>query len=78
MIKMKVHRYIHNPKELLKQGQEIVKQNSDLKFIHRVTVVNLVLSGMKTKDLSQYCGDSIRTIIANELNIFLIEIPYAT
>ncbi len=62
MIIMKVRQLIHNPQELLKQGQEIVKQNSDLKFIHRVTVVNLALSGMKTKDLSQYCGDSIRTI----------------
>ncbi len=62
MIKVKVRRYIHDPQELLKQGKEIVKQNSDPKFIHRVTTVNLVLSGMRTKDLSQYCGDSIRAI----------------
>ncbi len=62
MIKMKVRRYIHNPKELLKQGEEIVKQNSDPKFVHRVTMVNLVLSGARTKDLSKYCGDSIRAI----------------
>ncbi len=59
---MKVRHLIHNPQELLKQGQEIVKQISDQKFIHRVTVVNLVLSGMRTKELSQYCGDSIRAI----------------
>ncbi len=62
MIKMKVRRYIHNPKELLKQGEEIVKQNSDPKYIHRVTMVNLILSGMRTKDLSKYSGDSIRAI----------------
>ncbi len=59
---MKVRHLIHKPQELLKQGQEIVKQISDQKFIHRVTVVNLVLSGMRTKELSQYCGDSIRAI----------------
>jgi len=59
---MKVRHLIHNPQELLKQGQEMVKQISDPKFIHRVTMVNLVLSGMRTKDLSQYSGDSIRAI----------------
>ncbi len=59
---MTVRRFIHNPEELLKQGQEIAKQPADPKFIHRVTMVNLVLSGMKVKDLSQCCGDSVRTI----------------
>ncbi len=52
---MAVRRFIHNPGELLKQGQEIAKQPVDPKFIHRVIMVNLVLSGMKVKDLSQ-CG----------------------
>ncbi len=59
---MTVRRFIHNPEELLKQGQEIAKQPADPKFIHRVTMVNLVLGGMKVKDLSQCCGDSVRTI----------------
>ncbi len=62
MIKMKVRRYIHNSQYLLKQGEEIVKQNTDPKIIHQVTMVNLVLSEMRTKDLSEYCGDSIRAI----------------
>ncbi len=52
----------HSPEELLKQGQEIVKESADSKFIHRVTVVNLILGGMRVKDLSPYCGDSVRTI----------------
>jgi len=60
--KMKVRHFIHSPEELLKQGQEIVRQSTDPKFIHRVSMVNLKLSGMRTKDLSQYCGDSVRTI----------------
>lgn len=59
---MKVRHFIHNPEELLKQGQEIVKQAADPKFLHHVTVVNLILGGMKPQDLSQYCGDSVRTI----------------
>lgn len=59
---MRVRRYIHNPEELLKQGQEIVKQTAEARFIHRVSMVNLILSGMKAKDLSQSCGDSVRTL----------------
>ncbi len=59
---MNVCRFIHSREELLKQGQEIIKQTADLKFIHRVTIVKLILGGMSTKELSQYCGDSVRTI----------------
>ena len=59
---MRVRRFIHNPDELLKQGQEIVKQNADNKFVHRVSMVNLVLSGMTPGQLAQYCGDGERTI----------------
>ncbi len=59
---MKVRQLIHSPEALLKQGQEIVKQSVDPKFLHRVTMVNLILGGMKTKDVSKYCGDSVRAI----------------
>ncbi len=59
---MKVRHFIHSPEELLKQGQEIVKQTADPKFIHRVSMVNLILGGMRTKDLSKYCGNSERAI----------------
>lgn len=59
---MKIRHFIHSPEELLKQGQEVVKQATEPKFLHRVTMVNLILSGMKPKDLSQHCGDSVRTI----------------
>lgn len=62
VIKMKVHRFINDPKELLEQGQNIVKQNADNKFVHRVSMVNLVLSGMSPGLLAQYCGDGERTI----------------
>ena len=59
---MKVHRFIHAPEELLAQGQDIVKKSADHKFVHRVSMVNLVLSGMSPAFLAQYCGDSKRTI----------------
>lgn len=59
---MKVHRFINDPKELLEQGQQIVKQSADNKFVHRVSMVNLVLSGMTPNMLAQYCGDGERTI----------------
>lgn len=59
---MKVHRFIHDPEELLEQGQQIVKQNADNKFVHRVSMVNLVLSGMTPSVLAKYCGDGERTI----------------
>lgn len=59
---MNVRHFIHSPEELLKEGQEIVKQSADAKFIHRVSMVNFILGGMRTKDLSQYCRDSVRTI----------------
>ena len=59
---MKVHRFINDPNELLKQGQEIVKRSADNKFVHRVSMVNLVLSGMTPGLLAQYCGDGERTI----------------
>ena len=50
---MKIHRFIHNPKSLLEEGQQIVKQSADNKFVHRVTMVNLLLSGMTRSELSQ-------------------------
>lgn len=59
---MKVHHFNNDPKELLSQGINIVKKNADNKFVHRVSMVNLVLSGMSPSLLAQYCGDGERTI----------------
>lgn len=59
---MKIHRFIHDPNELLEQGKEIVRQSANNKFVHRVSMVNLVLSGMAPRVLAQYCGDGERTI----------------
>ncbi len=40
---MNVRHFIYSPEELLKQGKEIVKQDADNKFIHRVSVINLII-----------------------------------
>ncbi len=59
---MKVHKYINDPKILLEQGKIIVTENADNKFVHRVSMVNLLLSGMSPKVLSGFCGYSERTL----------------
>ena len=48
--------------QLLAEGQEIVQTTSDVKYRHKVEMVNLVLSGLTPSYLSTYCGNSKRTI----------------
>lgn len=59
---MRTHKYINNPKVLLEQGRKIVSENADNKFVHRVSMVNLMLGGFPPKELALYCGDSERTL----------------
>ena len=59
---MRVYKYINDPKELLEQGKQIVSENADNKFVHRVSMVNLMLSGLSPKLLAEFCGDSERTL----------------
>ena len=59
---MRTHKYINDPKELLEQGKQIVSENADNKFVHRVSMVNLILGGLSPKVLSEYCGDSERVL----------------
>ena len=59
---MRIHKYIHDPNTLLEQGKNIVTENADVKFIYRVSMVNLILSGMSPKTLSEFCGYSERTL----------------
>ena len=62
---MRTHKYINNPKEVLEQGKRIVSEkaeNEDGKFIYRVSMVNLMLSGLSPKELSSNCGYSKRTL----------------
>ena len=51
VIYMRVKQFFHDPVELLAQGQALVRDNSDIKFAHKVSMVNLILSGMSAKEL---------------------------
>ena len=62
---MRTHKYINDPKDLLEQGKRIVSEkveHDDRKFIYRVSMVNLMLSGLSPKELSSNCGYSERTL----------------
>ena len=59
---MRNHKYINNREELLTQGRSIVSESADNKFVHRVSMVNLMLSGFPAKELAKYCGESERTL----------------
>ena len=59
---MKFRKYINDPKVLLAQGQKIVSESADNKFVHRVSMVNLILKGLSPSELAPYCGDSERTL----------------
>ena len=59
---MRKRQYKTDPSVLLEQGKEIVSQSTDNKFVHRVSMVNLILGGMTPEELSMYCGDSRRVL----------------
>ncbi len=59
---MKIRKYINDPKVLLEEGKKIVSESADNKFVHRVSMVNLILNGLSAKNLAPYCGDSERTL----------------
>lgn len=60
---MRLHTFKHNPSELLKEGLQLVGSSSDYKFIHRVVMVNLMLSGnISSLRLSQLSGIAQRTL----------------
>ncbi len=64
VIIVRIKRFINDPKELLAQGQALVKENADIKFAYRVSMVNLILSGMPAKELAAYCGDGETTLMS--------------
>lgn len=50
--------------ELLNRGKSLVENSEDSRFLNKVTLVNLILSGQSPADLSQYCGISRVTLSA--------------
>ncbi len=64
VVAMRTGQFIHDPKELLSQGKALVKDNSDIKFAYRVTMVNLLLGGMSARELAEHCGDGETTLMS--------------
>lgn len=60
---MRVHKFVNDPQELLKQGEEIVKSRPEGQYYNRVVCVNVLLTGnMDTKELSKASGIPVRTL----------------
>lgn len=55
-------KFKHPKGELLEEGKRIVSSTRDSKFVFRVAMVNLMLSGMKASELSEVCGVDQRTL----------------
>jgi len=51
---MHVRKFKSDKNALLKEGQAIVSESADNKFVHRVSMVNLMLAGISAETLSQY------------------------
>ena len=61
---MSVRAFKNNPDELLEKGIEIVESSNESKYIHRVVMVNLTLSGkLSSLALGKLSGISQRTQI---------------
>ena len=59
---MYVKKFNHDRNDLLEEGRRIVTENADTKYVFRVSMVNLMLSGMKASELSALCGVNERTL----------------
>ena len=57
-----VKKFIHSKEELLAEGQKIMTEDADSKYLFRVCMVNLMLSGMKASELSGPSGVNERTL----------------
>ncbi len=57
-----VKKFNHSKDDLLAEGRRIVSDNADSKYVFRVSMVNLILSGMKPSELSTLCGVNERTL----------------
>lgn len=47
---------------LIAEGKHIASSSDDAKYLRKVTLVNLLLSGIKPKVLAEACGETDRTL----------------
>lgn len=59
---MRKHIFQSNITELIKQGQELLKENADVQLAYKVSMVLLVLQGMPAAQLAEYANCDARTI----------------
>ena len=59
---MRTRQYKSDPKALLEEGKKLIKTINDEKYRHKVEIVNLVISGINPKKLSDVCKESKSTI----------------
>ncbi len=55
-------KFKHPKEDLLAEGMKIIRSDRDSKYAFRVSMVNLILSGMKPSELASYCGVEERTL----------------
>ena len=55
-------RYKTDPELLLAQGKAIVDAGDEVRYQHKVEMVNLVLGGLTPSFLAEHCGDSKNSI----------------
>ena len=54
--------YKSDPKALLEEGRALLSKEDDLTFGHRITVVNMVLSGMDVSIVAANIGLDVRSV----------------
>lgn len=54
--------YKSDVSKLLEEGKKLIESQPNGKFIHRVEIVNLVLSGLSVAAISPYVRESVNTI----------------
>lgn len=59
---MPTRKYKSRLEDLIAEGQRLVRQNAEARFIHRVTLVNLVLNGTPPSEISISAKESVSTI----------------
>ncbi len=57
-----VRKFTRPKEELLAESRRIMTKDADSKYLFRVCMVNLMLSGMKASELSELSGVSERTL----------------
>lgn len=61
-VAMNTRKFRSDKDALIAEGIKIVSSTDDAKYIRKVTIVNLMLNGLKASELSPSCGETTRTL----------------